>query len=152
MQMNPIVVGVGALVLSLLALQPGTAASQGAQAPGTAAHDHLTEVACVDGRLRSAAASHGSSPRPALRRYRAARGTGKRSRTSNCACPGSPASIPPSPRVCSAGSHRRDPNEPRARCARRRTLRLPISSRGPTSTRADRDFSRRRRGDHEARG
>jgi hypothetical protein len=36
------------LVPTLLALQAGTAATQGAQAPGTAAHEHLTEVACMD--------------------------------------------------------------------------------------------------------
>ncbi len=43
-----IIVSVGALVLSLLALQIGTAGNQRAQVPGTTAHEHLTEVACVD--------------------------------------------------------------------------------------------------------
>jgi quercetin dioxygenase-like cupin family protein len=45
---NPIIVTVGVLVLSLLTLQIGTAANQRAQVPRTAAHEHLTEVACVD--------------------------------------------------------------------------------------------------------
>ncbi len=43
-----IVVTVGLLVLSLLTLQTGTAANPGAQVRDTAAHAHLTEVACMD--------------------------------------------------------------------------------------------------------
>jgi quercetin dioxygenase-like cupin family protein len=45
---NPIIVTVGVLALSLLAWQVGTAANQRAQVPRAAAHEHLTEVACVD--------------------------------------------------------------------------------------------------------
>ena len=45
---NLIIVPVGVLASSLLALQTGTAANQPAQVPSAAAHEHLTEVACVD--------------------------------------------------------------------------------------------------------
>jgi hypothetical protein len=38
----------GALVPILVALQFAPIGHLGAQVPGTAAHDHLTEVACVD--------------------------------------------------------------------------------------------------------
>ena len=48
MPKNPLIITAGAIVLSLLTLQIGTAARQRAQSPPTAAHDHLTEVACVD--------------------------------------------------------------------------------------------------------
>jgi len=48
MPKNPLIATVGVLVLSFLSLQIGTAANQRAQPPLTSAHDHLTEVACVD--------------------------------------------------------------------------------------------------------
>ena len=42
------VLNVGVLVFSLTALSTGTTGRLLAQTPGAAAHDHLTEVACVD--------------------------------------------------------------------------------------------------------